>query len=142
MILVGVVATLFLLPRRGFYDGDVRFNAMVNLIDHGSISSMSYSIVGPAFSLPLLLLGKLYKSMFWWSGKYNKLVFYTGLLFFYLLLKDRLDRGLVRKFLLILIVASMFSNAIAFYGGEVFTSIAVGVGIICLLYTSPSPRDS
>ena len=133
MILAGVVATLFLLPHHGFYDGDVRFNAMVNLIDHGSISSMSYSIVGPAFSLPLLLLGKLYKSMFWWSGKYNKLVFYTGLLFCYLLLKDRLDRGLVRKFLLILIVASMFSNAIAFYGGEVFTAIAVGVGIIAVI---------
>jgi len=61
MILAGVAATLFLLPRRGFYDGDVRFYAMVSLIDHGSISRMSYSIVGPAFSLPLLLLGKLYK---------------------------------------------------------------------------------
>ncbi len=133
MILAGVVATLFLLPRRGFYDGDVRFNAMVSLIDHGSISRMPYSMVGPAFSLPLLLLGKLYKSMFWWSGKYNKLVFYTGLLFFYLLLKDRLDRGLVRKFLLILIVASMFSNAITYYGGEVFTAICVGVGILAVI---------
>jgi len=133
MILAGVVATLFLLPRRGFYDGDVRFNAMANLIEHGSISNMSYSIVGPAFSLPLLLLGKLYKSLFWWSGKYNKLVFFAGLLFIYLLLKDRVDRGLVRKFLLVLIVASMFSNALTFYGGEVFTAICVGVGIIAVI---------
>lgn len=133
MILAGVVATLLLLPRHGFYDGDVRFNAMVNLIEHGSVSNMSYSIVGPAFSLPLLLLGKLYKSMFWWSGKYNKLVFYMGLLFFYLLLKDRVDRGLVRKFLLILIVASMFSNAITYYGGEVFTAICVGVGLLAVI---------
>src|SRR5258708_4577383 len=133
MILVGGVARVFRVARRGFYDGDVRFNAMVRLIDHGSISRMPYSMVGPAFSLPLLLLGKLYKSMFWWSGKYNKLVFYTGLLFFYLLLKDRLDRGLVRKFLLILIVASMFSNAITYYGGEVFTAICVGVGILAVI---------
>ena len=133
MILAGVVATLFLLPRRGFFDGDVRFNAMVSLIDQGTISKMSYSIVGPAFSLPLLLLGKVYNSTFWWSGKYNKLVFYTGLLFFYLLLKDRVDRGLVRKFLLLLIVASMFSNAIAYYGGEVFTAIGVGVGMLAVI---------
>src|SRR5258708_33586752 len=98
---------------------------------------MPYCMVGPAFSLPLLLLGKLYKSMFWWSGKYNKLVFYTGLLFFYLLLKDRLDRGLVRKFLLILIVASMFSNAITYYGGEVFTAICVGVGILQVIAGPP-----
>ena len=133
LILIGTVAILFLLPRRGFYDGDTRFNAMVDLIEHGTISSMSYSIVGPAFSLPLLLLGKLYKSAFWWSGKYNKFVFFTGLFFFYLLLKDRLDRGLVRKFLLVLIVASMFGNAITFYGGEVFTAMCVGVGIIAII---------
>src|SRR5260221_1414651 len=44
MILAGVVATLFLLPRRGFYDGDVRFNAMVRLIDHCSMSRMHHSI--------------------------------------------------------------------------------------------------
>jgi len=36
MILAGIFATLFLLPRRGFYDGDVRFNAMANLIEQRS----------------------------------------------------------------------------------------------------------
>jgi len=98
MILVGIVVTFFLLPYRGFYDGNLRFNAMLNLIEHGSISRMSYSIVGPAFSIPFLLLGKLYKSMFWWAGKYNRLVFFAGLLFFYLLLKDWLDRGCCASF--------------------------------------------
>ncbi len=137
LILAGVVATFFLLPRRGFFDGEVRFNAMVNLLEHGAISRMPYSMAGPVFSLPLLLLGKLYMSMLWWSGKYNKLVFYMGLLLIYLLLKDRLDRGLVRKFLLILIVASMFSNHITYYGGEVFTALCVGVGILAVI-TGPS----
>ena len=132
--LIGIgLYLLYLLPRRIFADGDQRLFAVQELIAHGRVSHMSYSIVGPAFSIPFLLLGKVYQSDFWWSGQYNKIVFAAGLLFIYLLLKNHVQHSLLRKYILILIVASMFANNVTYFGGEVFTAICVGVGILAVV---------
>ena len=51
----------------------------------------------------------------------------------YWLLKDRLDRSLLRRFFLILIVASMFPNHLLDYYAEVFTVMLVTVGTVAAI---------
>jgi hypothetical protein len=129
----GLIALVQFLPSKILGDGAARFQAITNLLELGELSKMRYSIVGPAFSSPLWFLGKLYQTSEWWCERYNLIVFAIGLLIIYLLLKDRVDRGLIRKFFLILIVASMFPNNLANYYGEVFTAMLVGVGILAMV---------
>jgi len=129
----GMIALLLFLPSKILGDGVARFQAITDLLERGQLSKMPYSIVGPAFSSPLWFLGKLYQTSEWWCARYNLIVFVIGLLIIYLLLKDRVDRGLIRKFFLILIVASMFPDNLANYYGEVFTAMLVGVGILAVV---------
>jgi hypothetical protein len=137
LIVAGLLAMLLFLPHGIFGDGAVRFHAISELLEQGKLSNMQYSMVGPAFSIPFWLLGKLHKTPDWWIARYNLFVFAAGLLAFYLLLRNRLDRGLIRKFFLILIIASMFANHLMAYYGEVFTAMLVAIGIVMLM-TGPS----
>jgi hypothetical protein len=130
LILIGLFALLQFFPFKTIGDGAVRFQAISDLLVHGKLSPMRYSLVGPLFSIPLWLLGKVYQTSEWWCTRYNFIVFAIGLLLFYTLLKDHVERGLIRKFILILIVASMFPNYLGTYYGETFTAILVGIGIV------------
>ena len=87
-------------------------------------------MVGPLFALVLWPLGKLYKSAEWWIARFNFFVFTGGLFLFYQLLRDKLDRGIVRKFLLILLIGSMFPNHLKDFYGEVFTTMVVSAAIL------------
>ncbi len=133
LILLGLVGILFLLPHSTGYDGQDRFNALSAMLTQGTIPDIKYSMVGPFFSIPFWYLGKLYQSPLWWISRYNLFVFSAGLLATYWLLKDRVARGLLRKFFLLLIVASMFSHHLMFYYGEVFTAIFVAVGCVAIV---------
>ena len=133
LIVAGLIAMLVLLPHSIFGDGSVRFQAISDLLEHATLSNMPYSIVGPAFSIPFWLLGKVYMTPEWWLARYNLFVFAAALLVMYLLLKNRLDRSLIRKFFLILLIASMFANHLMAYYGEVFTAMCVATGILLLI---------
>jgi hypothetical protein len=130
LILVGLLTMLQCLPFQIQDDGFVRFQTISELLEHGKLSDMRYSIVGPLFSTPLWFLGKLYQTPEWWLARYNFILFVIGLLIIYMLLKDRVERGLIRKFFIILIAGSMFANHLSTYYGEVFTAMLVGVGIM------------
>lgn len=136
LILVGLLVMFELLPHQVLgIDAQIRFQAILDLINHGTLSHMKYSIVGPGFSVPLVLLGKVYQTPLWWAERYNLVVFAVGLGLTYWMLKDRVERwstGLLRKFFLLLIVASMFPNHVSNYYGEVFTAMGVGVGVLAV----------
>lgn len=100
---------------------------------------MRYSLVGPLFSTPLWLFGKVYLTPEWWIGRYNLLLFAISLLVMYWLLKDRIDRRLIRKFFLILLVSSMFATHLSYYFGEVFTSLCAAIGILAVVIGYASP---
>ena len=87
-------------------------------------------MVGPMFALLLWPLSKLYESAEWWIARFNFFVFAGGLFVFYRFLKDKLDPSVVRKFLLILLIGSMFPHHLKDFYGEVFTAIVVGAGIL------------
>ncbi len=133
LIVLGLLGILFLLPHDHGGDGWVRFTGLWQLLTLGQIPSIKYSMVGPLFSIPFYYLGQIYQTPWWWCSRYNVFVFAAGLLAIYWLLKDRVARGLLRKFFLLLVVASMFSNHLQFYYGEVFTAIFVAVGCVAIV---------
>src|SRR5437660_9564268 len=133
LIVLGLLGMLLLLPHNTGGDGWVRFTALSALLTQGKIPDIKYSMVGPFFSIPFWYLGKIYQTPFWWISRYNVFVFGASLLATYWLLKDRIARSLLRKFFLLLVVASMFSYHLLFYYGEVFTAIFVAVGCIAIV---------
>lgn len=132
LIVAGLVA-LFLLPHDIFWDAAFRYRALVALLEHGQILAIKYSLIGPLFSAPLWLLGRWIGSPFWWVARFNLLCFIIGLAATYALLRNRVDRGVLRQFFLVLIAASMFPNHLEAYYGEVFTAICVGVGLVAVM---------
>src|SRR5258708_99947 len=133
LIVLGVLGILLLLPHDTGGDGWFRFTALSAMLTQGKMPDIKYSMVGPFFSIPFWYLGKIYQTPFWWISRYNVFVFAAGLLATYWLLKDRVARGLLRKFFLLLVVASMFSYHLLFYYGEVFTAIFVAVGCVAIV---------
>ncbi len=130
LIAAGLLALLLLMPHQLNADGLYRFQGLSELLEHGKLSNMRYSLVGPAFSIPFWLLGKVYETSAWWCERYNLILFAAALLVMYWLLKDRVDRRFIRKFFLILLAASMFATHLSYYFGEVFTSLCVAIGIL------------
>ncbi len=121
----------------GMYgDGMIRFRAISAWLEQGTLPPMPYSIVGPAFSIPFWLIGRMYNDALNWCTQYNLFLFAFGMLVSYLLLRKYVDGGLLRKFYLVLIIASMFPMHVTAYYGEVFTAVCVGFGIMVLLRRS------
>ena len=136
LIIVGMLYIFLLLPRDTGGDGWARYQDLLTLISHHTLYAPNsrYSLIGPIFALPLLLIGGYFGHSYDWILVYNQIVFICGLLITYLLLKDRIDRGLLRKFFLLLIIASMFTAHLALFYGEVFTAVCVGFGVLIAYY--------
>ena len=133
LVLLGLLAFLLLFSHDTGGDGWVRFSALSALLTDGKMPNIKYSMVGPFFSIPFWYLGKVYQTPFWWATRYNVFVFGGGMLAIYWLLKDRVSHALLRKFFLLLVVASMFSYHLFFYYGEVFTAVFVAVGSVAIV---------
>jgi hypothetical protein len=131
LVVAGLIA-LVLLPHDIFWDAAYRFRAISALVEHGRLSDTRYSLVGPLFSVPFWLLGTWIQSPEWWVARFNLICFIAGLAVTYWLLRTQVDRGLLRKFFLLLIAASMFPNHLEAYYGEVFTALGVGVGLVAV----------
>ncbi len=67
-------------------------------------------------------------------ARFNLIVFTCGMAAFYLLLRNHVNRGVLRRFFLILIVGSMFPDHLKACYGEVFTAVLVGVGLTAAVY--------
>ncbi|MBO0777813.1 MAG: hypothetical protein J2P37_03205 [Ktedonobacteraceae bacterium] len=138
LIVVGLLATFFLLPRTLGNDGALRYKDLVALLSHQAADS-KYSLIGPIFSLPLLLIGRKLGHPEDWIRVYNQVLFALSLLINYFVLRNHIDRGLLRKFFLLLIVASMFVAHLAFFYGEVFTALCAGFGILAIYLRFAAP---
>jgi len=131
LILYGLWRMLNSFPILYFFDGIMRLNAMRELL-HGEVSPTSYSLVGPLFSLPLWLTQGRHIASWWIPDKYNVFLFMLFMLAVYVAFRKRIDHSLLRKFFLVLIVASMFSDQVKYYGGETFTATFVGFGALAI----------
>ncbi|MEU8321302.1 hypothetical protein AB0C33_23380 [Nonomuraea sp. NPDC048881] len=133
MIVAGFAGMLFLLPRLDWGDGSVRYFQLTALLTQGTVPDGKYSMVGPLLSAPLWLIGKLVGSPEWWTLRYNTLLLMGGLAFVWFTLRNRLPRRLLRRFILLLIFASMFAHHQLGYNGETFTAILVLTGTVGLV---------
>ncbi|MEO7021731.1 MAG: hypothetical protein ABI234_16375 [Ktedonobacteraceae bacterium] len=134
MIIGGLLVIFLFLPRQTGGDGWIRYQNLIDVVRR-TIPHARYSMVGPFFAAPLLIIGKKLGDPDDWVTAYNLILFSFSLLVMYLVLKNRIDRGLLRKFFLVLIVASMFGAHLAFFYGEVFTALCVGFGIMAVILT-------
>lgn len=137
LIDIGLVLFFFFLPHDLESDGLARFTALNDLLRHGRVWDMGYSFVGPLCSAPLYLIGTIVLTPEWWCARFNMMVFAGGLFAVYRLLRDDVDRGLLRTLCLVLIAASMFPFHVREYFGEVFTAVLVAVGAIALQAERP-----
>ena len=132
LIIVGLLYVALLLPRQISGDGRHRYQDLLGLLSTHSVFQPHswYSLIGPFFSIPLLLIGETLGHPEQWTSFYNLILFSLCLLLSYFLLRNHVDRALLRKFFLVLIYGSMFVTHLSFYYGEVFTSLCVGFGVL------------
>jgi hypothetical protein len=130
LIILGFLAVFFLLPREMKGDGLLRYQALLHILINHGIPDSRYSLIGPLFALPLIWIGRKLGDPIGWALVYNQVLFGASILVSYLLLKDHMQRAILRKFYLLLIIASMFVAHLAFFYGEVFTALTVGFGLL------------
>jgi len=151
LIIVGLLYVALLLPRQISGDGMTHYQDLLHSLPRGEGYSSPllsgthpdpgfsfslfqphsrFSLVGPFFSIPLLLIGKTLGHPQEWTSLYNLTVFSLCLLVSYFLLRNDIDRALLRKFFLVLMYGSMFVAHLASYYGEVFTALCVGFGLL------------
>lgn len=133
LLALGFLAQWFLLPHTLGADGEVRYRAISDLLAHGTVFNTKYSLIGPLVSAPLWYLGQLLLSSDWWLARFNLVLLASGIALMYALLKDTVDRRLLRAFFLLLLAASAFPAHIEYYYGEVFTALCVGVGLLAAI---------
>ncbi len=132
LILAGVGCLLFVVPHNVSGDGKIRFDALTDLLERGTLTSTAYSLVGPLFSSPLYYAGKLVLDPVWWCARYNALLLAVGLAATFSLLSRRVERKELRTFCILILAASMFPGHVLDYFGETFTAVCVLVGIAAL----------
>jgi hypothetical protein len=129
---LGFGLLLLVLPHGLEGDGLARFAALGQLLEHGRLSGIPYSYVGPLFSSPFYYLGKLAFNSAWWCARFNTLVLAGGFVATYALFRADAERRILRTFFLVLLAASMFPNHLRGYYAEVFVAVMVTVGIAAL----------
>ncbi|MFY1687548.1 hypothetical protein [Plantactinospora sp. WMMB782] len=111
-------------------DGLARYQALLQLLEQRQMPEMAYSLIGPVFASPLWMVGRWYGDPQRVLAQYNLLLFGFALMALHLLLRDRMDPRLLRRFLLVLIAGSMIAVHLQDFYGEVFTAVTVGVGLL------------
>jgi len=132
LIIVGLIFVALLLPCQTGFDGGKRYQDLLYVFASHSLFQphSKYSLIGPFFSIPLFFIGRKLGHPEEWICLYNFTLFSLCLLLSYFLLRNHIDRALLRKFFLVLIYGSMFVAHLSLYYGEVFTALCVGFGVL------------
>ena len=122
-------------------DGTHRYQELLELFDHGRISGDSYSMIGPLFATPFWFAGQLTGGRAGWLSQFNLVLFAGALATVYGLLRNRMDRTLLWRFLLLLTAGSMVAAHVRDFYGEMFTATLVAVGILVAATQGPGGGD-
>jgi len=121
LILCGLVV-LATQPHRFDGDAGVRLAMVDRMLDGRSPGDTPYSVISPVLSLPFRAVGA--------PGLFNVTLFAVSLAVLWALLRGRVAADLVRRFLLLLVAASMIAPHTGSFNSEVFTAFCVGAGIV------------
>ena len=135
-LVAGLFLHFMLLPKYIVGDGYSRYLELSQLLSGHGIPVSRYSLIGPLFAAPLWYLGALASAPVAGLAAFNSILFALGLLAFYFILRDVMDRHVLRVFLLLLTFASMFSYHILHFYGEVFTALFVALGLMLITLRS------
>jgi hypothetical protein len=139
LIIVGLAAMLFVLPRHAWGDGLSRYTQLTATLTQGTMPDTKYSMVGPIFSAPFWLVGKAFGAAEWWCLRYNTFLLIGAVAFCYFALRRKVPRRLLRTFILLLVFSSMFTYHQLWYYGEVFTAILVMIGTMTIVIDKARP---
>ena len=132
-IIIGVLLLAFGQEQQLGGDGLARWEAVRLLFEHGRVSDTIYSLIGPVFSLPLWLAGTLVGAVDPVLRYYNVTLFALSLGALYLLMRRWVGGDLLRRYLVLLVAGSMIAPHVRNFYGEVFTMVAVGVGLVAVV---------
>jgi hypothetical protein len=110
-------------------DGAVRFEALRQVLETGRWSPIEFPMLGTVLSAPLYLLGRWIESPAWWVARYNLLLAGVGLVALWRLLRGRVEDGVLRGALLLLLAGSMLTHQLSAFGAETFNVVALGIGL-------------
>jgi hypothetical protein len=133
LLLVGFLVLFALLPHGLAGDDFTRFADIEQLLHHGSLSNSRYSILMPLISAPVLLVGETVRSPEWWAARFNVIVVAAGALVVFRLLRDRVDRRVLRQALLLLLFASFLTNRLRDYNAEILSATLFTLGTVLLV---------
>ncbi len=133
LIVIGLMLLAIVQDQRLGADGLARYDALRMLLEQHQLSDTIYSMIGPLFAAPVWMLGVLAGDVDIWLRHYNLIIFALGIGFMFWLLRDLMDRDLLRRFLLLLVAGSMIAPNVNNFYGETFTMLGVGLGILAVL---------
>lgn len=110
-------------------DGLVRFEALDQLLRHGTLDATKYSLYGPLAAAPLWLVGEaigLPTESVW---VFNRVVFLAALAGLWLALRPVLPERERLRFTALLLFGSMFPWHVMHFFAEVFHAACVGLGL-------------
>lgn len=110
-------------------DGLVRLGSLNHLLSTGRPDDARYSLIGPLFAAPLWLLGQSVGHVDEAVWAFNRVVVLTAVPLMLVALRPVLPAGERRRFLLVLLFASMFPWHVQGFFGEVFQTAALGFGL-------------
>jgi hypothetical protein len=126
---VALVLLFVIVPHTVSADGYVRYIKLDTLLRTGALSPDRFSNIGPVFAAPFWLLRNP-QSILWWSARFNVLVLAVGCALSWWALRPVLTAADRAAFLLLLVAAGMIPNSVRDFYGELFSTIAVGGGLL------------
>ena len=136
-LLVTGVAVLWAIPHGIFGDGEARYTALERLLTQGDATPSGYSMIGPLFATPLYLAGRLLGEPARAVALLNVTLFTIALVAIARELRHALPPPARRSVLLLLVYGSMFPAHVQAFYGEVFTALAITLGVLGLSRDKP-----
>lgn len=128
-VLAAGCVVLFVLPRDITGDGYVRFQSIRALIEDGILTDDRYSFVFSALAAPFYVLGRAVGEPERAVALLNPVVVVFGIIAAYFVLVPTMDRDVLRRFLVLIVVGSMFAHHVQNSYGEVITAVGFLLGI-------------
>lgn len=110
-------------------DGYVRFRSVRALIEQGIVTDDRYSLVFSALASPFYLVGRAVGEPERVVALLNPVLVVLAIVTTYFVLSPTMDRAVLRRFLVLVTVGSMFAHHVQTSYGEVITALGFLVGI-------------
>ncbi|MBI3551240.1 MAG: hypothetical protein HY077_01875 [Elusimicrobia bacterium] len=137
LISAGIFLFVFVMTHRLLGDDISRFEALTSFMEGRGFRSATYSMIGPLMGAPLYLLGRVWETPEWWWTRFGCLFF--ACVFGSLAWRVRLpgSAALMRRFVALLLSASMIPHALIGNSAELLTTICVASGLLALALGRP-----